>query len=89
MKGDVELAEVELGAGALGDEPLQPLGERDAAGVDADEGDRLEVVVALDDLVRDPRERPLDRFARPAGGARPGRRQAYSFELLSGLAGPI
>ena len=63
VEGDVELAEVELGAGALGDEPPQPLRERHAARVDADERDRVEVLVALDDLVRDARERPLDRFA--------------------------
>jgi hypothetical protein len=31
--------------------------------VDADEGDTREVGVALDDLVRDPRERALDRLA--------------------------
>ncbi len=54
---------VELGAGPLGDEAAEALGERDAARVDADERDRVEVVVALDDLVGDPRERPLDRFA--------------------------
>ena len=63
VEGDVELAEVELDAGALGDEPPQALRERHAAGVDPDERDRVEVLVALDDLVGDARERPLDRFA--------------------------
>ena len=63
VEGDVELAEVELEAGALGDQAAEPLGERHAARVDADERDGVEVVVALDDLVRDPRERALDRLA--------------------------
>src|SRR5262249_51212817 len=39
VEGDVELAEVELDAGALRDQAPQPLRERDAARVDADEGD--------------------------------------------------
>src|SRR5262249_60605911 len=60
VEGDVELAEVELEAGALLDQPAEALGERDAAGVDPDERDRVELVVPLDDLVGDARERPLD-----------------------------
>ena len=36
----------------------QPAGERDAARVDADEREASRVVVALDQLVREPRERP-------------------------------
>ena len=40
----------------------QPLRERDAARVDADERDRAEVLVPLDDLVGDARERALDAF---------------------------
>ena len=63
VEGDVELAEVELEPGALVDQPAQALRERDAAGVDADERDGVEVLVALDDLVRDPRERAVDRLA--------------------------
>ena len=74
-------------AGALVDQAPQALGERHAAGVDADERDGVEVVVALDDLVRDPRERPLDRFAveqqAPVGG-----HGMLLHRLLSGLAGP-
>jgi hypothetical protein len=42
--------------------PPQALRERHAAGVDADERDLGEVGVALDDLVRDPRERLRDRL---------------------------
>jgi hypothetical protein len=60
VEGDVELAERDLRAGELGDPAAQALGERDAARVDADEGDALELGVALDDLVRDARQRALD-----------------------------
>jgi hypothetical protein len=57
-----ELAESELLAGALFDELADAVGDRHPAGVDADERDGLEVVVPLDDLVRDAGERPADRF---------------------------
>ena len=62
VEGDVELAERKLDAGALGDQPAEALRERDAAAVDADERDLVEVVVPLDDLVRDAGERPVDRL---------------------------
>ena len=62
VKGDVELSERQLLARALGDEGADALGDRHAAGVDPDERDRLEVVVALDDLVRDPGKSPADRL---------------------------
>ena len=62
VEGDVELAERELLARALLDERADALRDRHAAGVDADERDRLEVLVALDDLVRDPGKRPADRL---------------------------
>jgi hypothetical protein len=62
VEGDVELAEGDLGAAQLLDPPAQPLRERDAARVDADESDLGEVGVALDDLVRDPRQRLRDRL---------------------------
>ena len=52
----------DLHLGALRDQPAEALRERDAARVDADEGDPLEVVRLLDDLVRDAGERPLDRL---------------------------
>ena len=48
-------------AGALLDQAREPLRERDAAGLDADERDLAEVRVPLDDLVRDARERPRER----------------------------
>jgi hypothetical protein len=62
MERDVELAESDLGARKLGDPPPQPLRERHAARVDADEGDLAEVGIALDDFVRDPRQRLGDRL---------------------------
>ena len=62
MEGDVDCAELGRLAGALLDQPPQPLRERDAACLDADECDLLEVGVSLDDLVRDPRQRPRDRI---------------------------
>ena len=62
VEGDVELAERDLGAGELADPPAQALRERHAARVDADERDPRQVGVALDDLVRDPGERLLDRL---------------------------
>jgi hypothetical protein len=60
VEGDVELAERDVRARELGDPAAEPLRERDAAGVDADEGDPVELRIALDDLVRDPRQRALD-----------------------------
>src|SRR5436305_7154448 len=60
VEGDVELAERDFAAREVGDPPAQALGERDAAGMDPDEGDRIEIGVALDDLVRNPGERPVD-----------------------------
>jgi hypothetical protein len=57
VKGDVELAEGDLGGAQLLDPAAQPLRERDAARVDADKRDLVEVGIALDDLVGDPRQR--------------------------------
>jgi hypothetical protein len=61
VEGDVELPERDLRRAQLLDARAQPLRERDAAGVDADERDAPEVGVPLDDLVRDPRQRLADR----------------------------
>jgi hypothetical protein len=63
VEGDVELAERKLDARALGDQAAEPLGERHAAAVDADERDGVQVVVPLDHLVRDARECALDRLS--------------------------
>jgi hypothetical protein len=62
VEGDVELAERDLGAAQLCDPPPQPLRQRNASRVDSDQRDPVEVGVALDDLVRDPRQRALDRL---------------------------
>src|SRR5919204_5217632 len=60
VEGDVDGAEDGRDAGALLDEPPEPLRERYPAGVDADERDLVEVGVPLDDLVGDPGERPVE-----------------------------
>jgi hypothetical protein len=62
VEGDVELAEGDLGAAQLLDAPAQTLREWHAARVDPDDSDPGEVGVALDDLVRDPRDRLRDRL---------------------------
>src|SRR5262249_22163528 len=56
IEGDVDGAELGRLAGALSDQPCKALRERDAACLDADECDAVELGIALDDLVRDPRE---------------------------------
>ena len=101
VKGDVERSEVERLAAEVLDQAPQPLGERHPARVDADERDVRDLVVALDDLVGDPRERPRDRLLveeqllgreadlthRPRAVA--GRVMACVIvRLLSGLSGP-
>src|SRR5690349_132394 len=60
MEGDVELPERDLRGRELLDALPEPLGQRNAAGVDADQGDATEVGVPLGDLVRDPRQRLPD-----------------------------
>jgi len=62
VERDVEPAKRQLDARALRDELAKALSERDASRLDADERDGLEIVVAFDDLVRDPRQRPADRL---------------------------
>ena len=62
VEGDVDGAELDLLSGELGDQVPQALRERDAAGVDADERDSLELGIGLDDLVGDPRQAALDRL---------------------------
>jgi hypothetical protein len=79
VEGDVELAEGDLGAGELRDPPAQPLRERDATRVDADERDLRQVGVTLDDLVRDPRDRLRDRLGIENGGSCRGVRAQGAF----------
>jgi hypothetical protein len=89
VEGDVDRAELHLLPAPLLDQRREPLRKRDAARVDADEREPAEVVVALDDLVRDPRQR-----AREALGVQQcldrgavGDVRAHS-HFLSGLSGP-
>jgi hypothetical protein len=58
VERDVDRAELGLDPAPLGDECLEPLRQRDAPRVDPDEGKARDVVVALDQLVREPSERP-------------------------------
>ena len=60
VEGDVELPEIELEARPFLDQTAQALADRHASGVDSDERDRLEVIVTLDDLMRNPRECAAD-----------------------------
>jgi hypothetical protein len=59
VEGDVDGAELWRDAGALIDQARKPPREWDAAGLDPDERDVVEVGVALDDLVGDSRKGPL------------------------------
>src|SRR4051812_38080323 len=72
VEGDVELPEVELDPGPLLDQVPQALRERHPTRVDADESDRLEIVVTLDHLMGDPRECAADGFSVEQNA--PGRR---------------
>src|SRR6266511_1236527 len=62
VEGDVHRAERHLDSGELLDQRAQPVREWDAARVDADQRDRLEVGVALDDLMGDAVERAFQRL---------------------------
>src|SRR5581483_6576564 len=90
VEGDVDGAEVDVRACEVLDQAAEPLRERDAAGVDADERDPVEVGVALEDLVGDAMKRPVEGF-RIEEDALVGwrvRRLTQDWQLLSGLAGP-
>jgi len=54
--------ELGSGAGALLDQPCQALRQRDAARLDSDERDFVEIRVRFDDLVGDAGERPRQRI---------------------------
>ena len=99
VERDVDGAELDLLPAELRDQPAQALRERDTACLDADERDAVEIRVSLDDLVRDARERALDRFAveKDLFGGHAGRAHVRGFGLagtgrcnglLSGLSGP-
>ena len=70
VEGDVDRAEIGRRAGALLDQPAQTVRERDAARLDPDERDAGEVRIRLDDLVRDPRQRPPERVGIEEDGSR-------------------
>ena len=61
VEGDVERPEVDLDAAELLDQAAEAVRQRDASRVDADERDRVEVGVRLDDLVSDPVKGALER----------------------------
>jgi hypothetical protein len=86
MERDVERAEGDLPAREVGDVPAKPMRKRDAARVDADERDAVEVAVSLDDLVRDSRHRSAE------GVLVQEEASVFDFSgqprLLSGLTGP-
>jgi hypothetical protein len=94
VEGDVELPECDLGARDLDDPPAEPLRERHAARVDADERHTPEVGVSLDDLVGDPGQGALDRlgiendFRFKGVRGQPALRALLTRRLLSGLTGP-
>src|SRR6266550_3038001 len=61
VERDVDRAEIGRSAGSLLDQSSQAVRERHAARLDADERDAGEIGIRLDDLVRDPRQRPPER----------------------------
>jgi hypothetical protein len=99
VERDVDCAERELLAREIVDQPAKAVCERDPPRMDADQCNLFQVRITLDDLVRDPGERPLDRLAveenllagprtdQDAGGIA-GLRAAFDIGLLSGLTGP-
>jgi hypothetical protein len=99
VERDVDRAERKLDAAEVGDQVAKPLSEGHPARVDADESGALELGIALDDLVSDPRDCPAERVCieeKPfAVAALFGRRGRWIWDvrshqrLLSGLTGPI
>src|SRR5438105_1554357 len=61
VERDVDGPERDLLLAPLRDQPAQAVGERPTARLDADERDLVEIRVPLDDLVGDPRGRPVER----------------------------
>jgi len=99
VEGDVDGSEVGSRSGPLLDQPGEAPGERHAARLDADHGELVEVGRSLDDLVRDPGQRPRERrfieedlprhLRRTHGATRVAdERACMVIGLLSGLAGP-
>jgi hypothetical protein len=63
MEGDVDRAERDLDVGEVRDQTSETLGQGHTSRMDADECDSIEIIVALDDLVRDARRRPAQRLS--------------------------
>jgi hypothetical protein len=73
VEGDVDRPEIDLDAAELLDQAAEAVRERDAACVDADERDVLELGIRLDDLVGDAVKRATERVCvekDPLGGGR-------------------
>jgi len=60
MERDVQGTEMDVHPAALRDEGPQSRRKRDAARVDANERELVEILCPLDQLVRDPRQRAID-----------------------------
>ena len=86
MKRDVDAPERDLDAAEVCDQAAEPLRERDAARLDADERDAREVAVPLDDLVGDAGDRPVQRLRIQEDA--PCIDMRSHKQLLSGLSGP-
>jgi hypothetical protein len=86
MKGDVDAPERDLDAAEVFDQAPEPLRERDAAGLDADEGDGREVAVPLDNLMGDAADRPVQCLRIQENA--PCIDMRSHKQLLSGLSGP-
>jgi hypothetical protein len=86
VERDVERPDRDLLPRELLDEAAEPVRERNAARVDADEGGAVEIRVPLDDLVGDAGDRPAEGLSVEHELLRLCRRSHQ--RLLSGLTGP-
>ncbi len=80
IKRDVDRAEGDIDALVRADGRLNAGGERVTTRADTDDGEKGEVAITLDDLVRDPRNGPADIVRREQRGR---------LALLPGLTGPV
>ena len=85
VEGDVDRAEIGRCAGALFDQPSQTVRERYTARLDAHERNAAEIGICLDDLVRDPRERPAERISIEQDGSRRGLQCAHGAGRVDGF----
>ena len=92
--------EIGCSAGSLLDQPAETVRKGDAAGLDPDERHPHQIWIRLDDLVRDPRQRPPQCVGIEEDGSRrslhrthragrvDGLRAGSFMRLLPGLTGP-